>query len=312
MICILILGGTRYIGKGFIDLLEQDTHIKLFVASRNKPSYLKKGQWLKCNRENINDLINIANLTFYDIVFDHFCFNEDHAQIACEAFRNRIGHYVMISSQAVYPQGMFHLESAYNPYELTINQLKTELEDYPLHRYSIGKRCAETTFYHIASFPVTTIRFPIVLDESDLRLQVFIHELIKTNIFYAQNGSALLSLISLNEACHFLNFILNHLPGQPINAASDHPLSIVSLFENFANFIPSLQILEWPIPINHKYDVHIYFEYIKNLSFLSISDHWTISNEYAKSIGFQFDSIYTWFPNVVENCQNIIKNQMRA
>ena len=66
---ILVLGGTRYLGLEFIDILNEK-NIKLFVASRKK---IPTQNFIYIDRKNQDDLVNLF-LADFDLIRLNFNF----------------------------------------------------------------------------------------------------------------------------------------------------------------------------------------------------------------------------------------------
>lgn len=307
MIKILFIGGTKYIGRQLIDIFITCPDISLHVASRHKPDFLINCNWRYCDHNNVDDLeCLVREATYFDIVIDYACYNYKQAMIACRVFNGKIGHYIFISSQAVYPSGKNHREDRFDPYNQRLEDLMYEFQFYPYHQYSIGKRAAECVFYQHATYAVTAVRFPIVLDSADKRLIKFIENISRNREISCQSRKSEVSLISLNETISFLQQLISILPGYPINASSNgsiNMLTVKQILQSQIGLIFLNQISDSHL-CQHPYSVHTNWERDPKFCFLDVTESWTISNSYAKSLGFQFKSVNNWFKATIDEILN--------
>jgi len=91
---ILILGGSKFVGKNFVEYASIYKQYNLYLANRGK---IKKPDII-INRENEKDCVNLINKQ-YDIVIDFSCYN-------LKQFKNthqflKFNKYIFISSSAV-------------------------------------------------------------------------------------------------------------------------------------------------------------------------------------------------------------------
>jgi len=155
---ILILGGTNYVGKSLLYKLLKENR-KVSIISRSCHKVKDHPNLEKINGERILILPSLKNRE-WEVVYDQTCYSLEDAELSCLSFNGKIGTYIFTSSQAVYPAGKNLCESDYNPYDLN-NFHKIE------RAYNYAKRQAEAVFYQKAYFPVTTVRFPIILGKNN-------------------------------------------------------------------------------------------------------------------------------------------------
>lgn len=294
MLKVLILGGTRYIGRELIRLLLEDDQIALTVMSTHKPAYLTNKQWVCGDRYSIDSLSRILANNYWDVVYDHLCFNQSQAELSCHFFKGKVGHYLFISSQAVYPAGLSQAENLFRPKEVL------PLTNDVLQQYSFGKRAAEHCFYTNAEFPVTTVRFSPVLSSSCIRLS---HNLTKMNAsqkLIIQDFDKYISLIDLEDAANFLFFLKDKPLNMPINACCDH-ISLSWIAKEILKLFPSVQTCVYDKAFStDPFNVHTAWEVNEELFYLSVADNWTMDNHFARKLGFSFKALASWFPQTIQ------------
>lgn len=308
---ILILGGGGHIGSGLQAMLERraDTHITVFSR---RPMAVNTGvEHLCVDCYNENALTNALAQRQWDVVYDMICFNGAQARLRAKVFAHKVKHYVMVSSQAVYPAGEGMPEHYFSP-DGADPQEDLLARRYPDQAYSIGKRSAEVAFYRHASFQITSVRLAPVVSFPDQRLHSELSKIITTKKMLVQNTAAYLSLISLKDAIASLYFMTDNPIGRPINASSDPPLKISELFAVISKAAGNNLTLS-SVPNQycwHPYSVHTAWEQNPEISFFSISQSWTMSTDYAKKLGIEFSSSPSWIKDIINlNMENILAGE---
>ena len=97
---ILVLGGTRYLGLEFINILNEE-NIKLFVASRNK---IPTHNFIHIDRKNQDDLDNLFKNIQFDVVIDFINFSLPDSDKLLNALRFQIKppKLILISTTYIY------------------------------------------------------------------------------------------------------------------------------------------------------------------------------------------------------------------
>ncbi|MBW4442107.1 MAG: NAD-dependent epimerase/dehydratase family protein [Plectolyngbya sp. WJT66-NPBG17] len=98
---ILIMGGTRFIGVYLTQLLVSQGHEVMLFNRGNKPAPTEGVKQIKGDRTSSTDLQQLADLDF-DAVFDNNGRELSDTQPLAELFKNRIQHFVYMSSAGVY------------------------------------------------------------------------------------------------------------------------------------------------------------------------------------------------------------------
>ncbi|MEC2445193.1 NAD-dependent epimerase/dehydratase family protein, partial [Bacillus cereus] len=102
---ILILGGTRFLGRAFVDeALQRGHEITLFNRGTNKEIFSNVEQ---LTGDRNNDVSSLKNRT-WDVVIDTCGFSPHHIRNVGEVLKDNIEHYIFISSLSVYKDWIPH------------------------------------------------------------------------------------------------------------------------------------------------------------------------------------------------------------
>ena len=172
---ILILGGTNFFGKELAIKLHKEGH-EVTVFSRRCPT---NGLPLDIKQVRGDRSVNIdlirMSVDTWDIIIDNICYSPGEAEIAVKVFSGRVGQYIFTSSASIYSV----LDGASSPYRELHSAMfkeKTSLREKDRYQYAFNKLDAEKVFLNAfkeAKFPVSIIRFPIVIGPNDTSLRAF-------------------------------------------------------------------------------------------------------------------------------------------
>ncbi|WP_251551249.1 NAD-dependent epimerase/dehydratase family protein [Neobacillus muris] len=285
MVKVLVLGGTRFFGVHLVEtLIKMGLDVTIATRGRSKDSFSGKVKRITFDRSNLLCFKNTFKGTKWDVVFDQICYSSEDAYNAIEVFTDKTKKYVLTSSNAVYSFKESELrEEDFNPYLYKIKKGSRET-----FTYQEGKRQSEAVLFQEAPFPVVAVRFPIVLGENDYtnRLNFHIQKVTKNEELYFHNMNAATNFISEKEAGQFLAWCsLQDVEG-PINACSNHPISLAEVVTFIENETKQTAL------IAKKEDK-------KNLSPFSIPLNWVMCNKKAQLKGFIFTDVYEWLPKLI-------------
>lgn len=282
---ILILGGNRFFGKKLAHKLLDDGHeLTLLNRGNIKDELGDKVSRIKCDRTNPVDLQKSVGNTKWDIVYDQICYTAKEARGAVKVFKDNIGHYIFTSSQSVYGPNPNLTEDFFEPHNYTYQEVATKEKN-----YAEAKRQSEAAFFGEKDFPVTAVRFPIVLGADDYteRLLFHIKNIAQENEIFFPTPDAKISFISSDDAAEVLYFLGNKSPKGPINAASADPISL----EEFSKEIERLvgkKILLAENPTD------------ENQSPYGIESDWFMDIGKLKSLGLTPCPIKSWLGDEVQ------------
>ncbi len=222
---VLVIGGNRFFGKKLSRKLIQDGHnVTLLNRGNLDDGFGNQVSRIKCDRTNSSELQKAVGHSTWDLVYDQVCYTAKEAQESKSIFDGRVGHYIFTSSQSVYEPNENIDESYFNPHTYRLKQHETKESN-----YAEAKRQCEATFFDHHSFPVTAVRFPIVLGADDYTERLLFHlkRVMNCEEIYFPNPEARISFISSDDAAMVLNFLGNQDQGVgPINAAAEKPIAL--------------------------------------------------------------------------------------
>ncbi|MES3025400.1 MAG: NAD-dependent epimerase/dehydratase family protein [Pseudomonadota bacterium] len=238
---ILLIGGTRFIGKMLVQRLLTAGH-QVTIATRGRahdPFGERIGRIVVDRRDERAMLAAFAGKPAYDVVFDQLCYNPRDAAIAIKVFGGRVKRYVVASSIEVYRGLLGQQEHAFAETDLEIMAQPIDT-NYPWHdsalasqSYVAGKLQAEAYLYRDGSLPLVTVRLGHVLggpDEDFTGRTAHYVDLVRLNApLRYSNAAAASSFLSAQSASCFLAWVgMQEFTG-PVNAACGGALSAFGL-----------------------------------------------------------------------------------
>ncbi|TLG79820.1 NAD-dependent dehydratase [Vagococcus zengguangii] len=276
---MLIFGGTRFLGKKtalhFIDLGYEVT-----IATRGKScdDLGDKVKRLIIDRTDSNhpgwEVVASEN---WDVIFDNIAYDWQSLALSLEKVKN-VGHYLFTSSMAVYEGDKGAIGFKENDFDPTTYDYDSQQTDVS---YGEGKRQGEAYLTKHAPFPVTFLRFPIVLDTDDYteRLKFYIEHALNHQTIIFKRQAGWYGFVHASEIPLAIEHVLEqHITG-PINIASTEPYHFEKFLEILAN--TTEQSLEYeidsqqaPSPFSH-YDTILNVDRLMASGFKpSIQDSW--------------------------------------
>lgn len=102
----LVLGGTRYFGRGVVEQLLAAGHkVAVFSRGNTRPPFWDDIEPIAGDRTDPDSLAAAMKGRRFDGVLDNLCFNRQEAQSVIAALRGRVGRYVVASTVSVYGEG---------------------------------------------------------------------------------------------------------------------------------------------------------------------------------------------------------------
>lgn len=220
---VLVIGGTRYFGKRYVEVLLKNGHEVTVLSRGNLPDdFGDRVLRLHADRTKKDELKAVLHGKTFDVVTDQVCMTGKDAETLIELLHGRTKYLIMTSTMAVYPEMGNLRENDFPPGEFK----ETESVS-----YADGKRSAENIFSQNAPFPVSFARFPIVLGEDDYTLRLY-HEVKKVQegrpLNYP-NPDALFSFITSEDAGKALLWLSEMKPEGAFNFSSADTIRIGEL-----------------------------------------------------------------------------------
>jgi len=291
---ILVLGGTRFFGRNLVErLLEQGHHVTILTRGQSGNPFKGKAEHLTADRKNPDELAQAVKGRTFDLVYDNICYTPNDAYDICKIFKGNIGKLVFTSSLAVYhADGKVKREEDFDPYVYSI-----QAGDRDEFTYAEGKRQAEAVFFQHAEFPVSAVRFPIVLGIHDYthRLHFHIEHILKEHPIGLDNLQAKISFIDEKEAAVFLDWAGQQNLSGPYNAEANGQITLgdfISLIEQ-ATGKPADIVPSDGLPAD-------------SISPYNFSSSFYMSTSKASSNGFSFSTLQNWLEPLIRNLVNSI------
>ncbi|MBV8895216.1 MAG: NAD-dependent epimerase/dehydratase family protein [Acidobacteriaceae bacterium] len=156
---ILVIGGTRFIGRLLVTELLHRGHEVYILHRRSRHPFSKRVHNLVADRNDIASLRKAVAATRFDAVYDnvydwdHGGTTASHVEATAQFFDGKVSRYVFMSSVAAYGDGLNHHEGdALAP------------DDHP-NLYARHKAMSERALFRMhqrTGFPVATLRPPFV------------------------------------------------------------------------------------------------------------------------------------------------------
>jgi nucleoside-diphosphate-sugar epimerase len=220
---ILVIGGTRYAGRRFVQRMLDQGHCLTIVARGRTPDPFGSAvERIVCERRMLWQSPLLENRT-WDVAVDQVCFDVGDALSATKALNGRVGRYIVTSSQSVYDAGSNIAEESFKPQDHVFSAVADKFED-----YNEAKRQMEATIARTATMPWITLRVPLIManDDSSGRLQWHLQRIMDGQPIMLPNPSAAISMIHADDMSAVLDHLTQADHAGPINAASIEPIAI--------------------------------------------------------------------------------------
>ncbi|NYV64926.1 NAD-dependent epimerase/dehydratase family protein [Bacillus sp. Gen3] len=282
----LVLGGTRFFGVKLVhSLIRQGVEVTVATRGKTNIPFSDKVKLITFDRNNLDSFQTAFEGGQWDVVYDQICYSGVDARNAVEIFQDKTKKYIFTSTLSVYDLLDKELvERDFDPYTYPI-----DLKEKDEVSYQEGKRQAEAVFFQKASLPVTAVRFPIVLGGNDYteRMTFYINKVINDEAIYLRNLDASISFVNEDEAGDFLAWIGQTNFDGPINCCTNGSVTL----REFISFIE--------LAAGKKAKVEITQSDNKQTPY-SIPKSWTMSNQKARDLGYHFQDIHQWLPELIK------------
>jgi nucleoside-diphosphate-sugar epimerase len=168
---VLVVGGNRFVGYELAwRMLAGGHRVTLFNRGSRPDPFGERVERLRGDR-TAGDLPRLLAGRRFDAVVDFALFRGEEAAEAVRSLKDRVGHYVMISTGQVYlvrePRPSPAREADYEGPLMAAPAAAKEKEEWD---YGMGKRAAEDVLaraWESSRFPSTRLRLPMVNGERD-------------------------------------------------------------------------------------------------------------------------------------------------
>lgn len=284
----LVLGGTRFFGVHLVNgLLEKGFDVTVATRGKTTDPFGDKVRRIQVDRKDKQSMKEAFRDEKWNIIYDQICFSSKEAMDAVDVFRNNAERYIFTSSLSVYDMKEDNtplVEGDFDPYSVQLKMAESDELS-----YQEGKQQAEALFFHEDVFPVTAVRFPIVLGENDYtgRLETYIRKVKNDEGIYLLNRKAEMNFISEQEAGNFLAWLADNELSGAVNACANGTVSLEKLMDYIAEATGK----------------EVTYTDKETESPYNVPKTWIMSNEKAKKSGFAFSDLHDWLPELIRNIE---------
>lgn len=220
---ILVLGGTRFMGRHLVRELLSRSH-EVTVANRgiSEDDFENRVHRIVFERTDAESIHSQLSGKYFDVVFDSLAYCSNDIKILLDNIR--CGRYVFISSTAVYNKHMNTNECEFDPFSVPVDWCGRGALP-----YSDAKRQAERAiFQNYAQIGFTAVRFPFVIGKDDYtnRLYFYVEHILRKKPMKIDNFDNQMAFVRSDEAGRFLAFLAEHPHFGAINGASTGTISV--------------------------------------------------------------------------------------
>jgi len=268
---ILVIGGTRYIGKHLVRKLLDRGH-EVTIATRGLTpdvfgDEVKRIRFDRTDRESVKRELSDRK---FDVAYDNINYSPYDTESILECIHTK--RYIFTSSSAVYSGGRNLKEEDFDPYHYLIRMgRRTDFE------YGEGKRLCESVLFQNYKIKACAVRFPIAIGKDDYtrRLYSYVEHIARGEKMNIDNAEARFSMIESTQAGEFLAFLADRKETGPINAAAKGHKSVAE-FVKISEEILGKEAVVGSNGVPAEFNGY---------------PHNTLSTEKAEAMGFEFSEL---------------------
>jgi nucleoside-diphosphate-sugar epimerase len=171
---VLVIGGTGFLGRKIAEAFVERGD-RVAVLSRGERAGVSDVEGLSADRHNLAALRGVLGDRTFDVVVDNIAYVPEDVASVLTTLQDRIGHYLMTSSSAVYADRFVRRPLRESDADLKL-QVPVDAPD-PFHSrqghaYANAKRAAEALLRE-SSVPWTVLRPPVILGADDRTQRVW-------------------------------------------------------------------------------------------------------------------------------------------
>jgi len=297
---VLVIGGTRFIGKLLVQRLVRAGH-RVTLATRGyaPDPFGTRVDRIRVDRRNELAMHKaFAACAPFDIVFDQMCYSPFDAAIAVRTLADKAGRYVLTSSIDAYRVlGHGHARPLRES-DLAVDARPID-SAYPWHDsaratacYVAGKLQAEAYLVRDGSLPLATVRLAHVLggpDDFTGRLAHYVDLARRGATLEVAHEGAQLSFIDPHAAADFLLWTGMQSFTGAVNAGSDGGLSAAQLYRRVGN------VLDTPVRVRRAAPG----VELGRLSPFDLPGPMLLDTSRAKGLGYRFGHVEDWIDDTI-------------
>jgi nucleoside-diphosphate-sugar epimerase len=245
---VLVIGGNRFMGRLAAWRLLAGGHRVTLLNRGNLPDpFGARVERLRGDRTR--DLERLVAGRRFDGVLDFAAFTGEDGRRAVEAFRGRVGHYVMVSTGQVYlVRDACPRPARESDYDGALLPRPAGPPDLPEWEYGVGKREAEDAIASARGFPATRLRIPMVNGEADpfRRIESYLWRLADGEpVLVPDGGTHLVRHVHAGEVARLAVGILGRTEatGEAFNVAQEETPTLCDLLAALRDLLGSSSAL---------------------------------------------------------------------
>jgi nucleoside-diphosphate-sugar epimerase len=296
---ILVIGGTRFIGRLLVQRLLRAGH-RVTIATRGyaPDPFGSRIQRIRADRRNELAMRAVAKAGPFDIVYDQMCYSPLDAAIAVRTFAGQVGRYVMASTIDTYRVLGFDRAGRLTEDDLAIEAQAIDAA-YPWHDprratecYVSGKVQAEAYLVRDGSLPLVTPRLAHVLggpEDFTGRLAHYVELARAGGTLHYSDADAAVSFMTAHSAADFLFWTgMQDFTG-PVNGACDGALSAYGLYQRVGEALETKLATRRAVAVEEP----------GRLSPFDLPGKMVLDTSRAKSLGYSFGHSDEWLDHTI-------------
>lgn len=220
---ILVIGGTRFMGRHLIEALLEEKH-EVTIATRgiSEDPFENRVNRIIIDRSSEESMKKQFIGQSYNVVYDTISYCSNDAKILLDNIECK--KYIVISTAAVYNTKGITVEEDFNPLEKEL--IWCSRTDFPYAEIKRQMECA--LFQEYKQFSPIAVRFPFVIGEDDYtnRLEFYVEHILKEIPMQSDNMNVPLAFVRSDEAGKFLAHLANSEFIGSVNGASSENISM--------------------------------------------------------------------------------------
>ena len=268
---ILIIGGSYFAGRIFVEELLKIKEYNIYVFNRGNAPLQQKLVELRGDRENKDDIKNKIPDLNWDVLVDFCAYNPEHISKMLTGLKGSLKHYILISTTSIYENGLNLPLSEKSPKLLAPQPELGEYADYGYNKWLAECRLKEECALKRIKF--TCLRPAIIYGEYNYApRESWFFDRIRDEkpLIIPEPGLALFSFVYVVDFAHILiKSILNEkMFDQDFNVASGELVSYAMIYDvlkkitekEFTTTVMDFEkIINKRIALPFPYDIHLLY-----------------------------------------------------
>ncbi len=226
---ILILGGTRFIGKHLVnELLSKKHDVTIATRGISPDDFGNDVERIKLDRYSASELKNNLRGKQFDLTYDSLAYSSNDVKKLLDVLECK--RYIMTSTASVYDNLHSRIsEAEFNP--LGHKLIWCNSGDFD---YGETKRQAETAlFQEYSTLSAVAVRFPLVIGKDDYteRVEAYVRNILDKTAMNITDGNSQIAFVTVEDAAKALSMLSEVKINGCVNIASDNTFSVNDIIE---------------------------------------------------------------------------------